>query len=129
MHFDPEHPENHNVKYNPSDSSLKVYNKDGIWKRYSIHDLILSKIKLLENVPQKFKSIIEEHTEYTKEEFEESHEELLSIKYDAKLKKENEIYKKVEVFLQEDSDIGKIKAQNEKIKNMTEAKWIPPKKA
>jgi hypothetical protein len=129
LHFDPDHPENHNVKYNTKENVLKVYNKDGNWTKYSIHDLILSKIKLLEKVPQKLKGLIANHSEYSPEEFEESHEDLLALKYDAKTKTENEIYRKVEDFLEEDSDIEKIKAQNEQMKDMVEAKWVPPTKS
>ena len=110
LHFDPDHPENHNIDY--TSNVIKKY-RNGKWVnspwKQGICDLILSKVKILETVPIKCKDRIDsEEDGYTKAEFDESAEELDEIRYEAKMQNTvSEAFNKA---------------------NAIQAKWNPPQR-
>jgi len=136
LHFDPDHPENHNLDY--TKSVIKRY-RNGKWVnspwKQGICDLIMSKVRILETVPVNLKDRIErQEDEYTIEEFEESAEELAEIKYEAQRQNTNaDIYNKVENYFDtkvegKDYMIQSIIEERELMSTMIKAEWIPTPK-
>ena len=123
LHFHPDYPENHNVEF--TEKIVKKYLNgrwiNSTWKN-GIFDLIMSKIQLLEQLPNIFRerkvdmNDILHKNMWTQEEFDESSIQLQNYKKDSKNKVENQLYKEVDDFMYKDKN-----AENA-IKRLTEEK-------
>ena len=112
LHFDPAEPKNHNIRY--FDGILKKFDQ-GKWVKGEIFDILEDNIRLLQQVPYKYKPEMERRAdpsleEYAStEEFEESIRDLDKLMENIKEKSQCGMFCKLENFL------GELKLNNQNI--------------